>query len=91
MTAADFDCDAYGPEGRAVAALCFFAGSGKRTCVSLAECREKMAAERLRVWRRIQEGAARGDPDMVYLASEFTAAEQLLGGVITDGSDEGSG
>jgi hypothetical protein len=88
----DFDCDAYGPEGREAGALCFFAATGKRTCSSLTVCRERMTAERQRVWQRIQEGAARGEPDMVYLASEFTAAEQLLGGgVIPDGSDEGSG
>jgi hypothetical protein len=86
---APWGCDAYGPEGREVGALCFFAASGQRTCASLTVCRERMTAERQRVWQRIQEGAARGEPDMVYLASEFTAAEQLLGGVIPDSSDEG--
>lgn len=83
----DFDCEAYGPEGREVGALCFFAASGKRTCASLTVCRERMTAERHRVWQRIQDGAARGDPDMVYLAGEFSGPEQLLGG----GTDEGSG
>ena len=90
---ADFDCTAYGPEGREAGALCFIAGElGKRSCVSLEECRQVMDAERRRVFARIQEQAAAGDPVAAYLASEFTAAEQLLGGgVIPDGSDEGSG
>jgi hypothetical protein len=77
---ADFDVDAYG---------FFGAAFGKRVCASLTGCREKMAAERLRVWQRIQAGAARGEPDMVYLAGEFSGPEQLLGG--PDGSEEGSG
>ena len=80
----DFDCEAYGPEGREISALCFFAGTGERACASPGECRGKMDAERRRVWQRIQDGAARGDPDMVYLAGEFTGPGQLLGG----GSDE---
>jgi hypothetical protein len=84
---AGFDCDAYGPKGREVGALCFFAPSGKRDCASLEACRERMAAERQRVWQHIQDGAARGDPDMVALAEEFTGPEQLLGG----DADEGDG
>ena len=88
----DFDCDAYGPEGREVGATCFFAASGKRLCATLAECQEKMTAERQRVWQHIQDGAARGEPDMVYLAAEFSGPEKLLGGGLAeDGSDEGSG
>jgi hypothetical protein len=75
-----FDCTAYGPKGREIHALCFFAASGTRSCASLEECREKMTAERQRVWQRIQDGAARGEPDMVYLAGEFQGPEQLLGG-----------
>jgi len=87
----DWDCDAYGPEGRAVGALCFFAGSGGRTCASLEECRSKMTAERRWVWQQIQDGAARGDPDMVFLAGEFTGPEQLLGGAAEgEGGDERS-
>jgi hypothetical protein len=88
-----WDCEAYGPKGREVGATCFFAPSGQRTCASLTVCHERMSAERQRVWQHIQDGAARGDPDMVYLASEFTAAEQLLGGGVIpeDGTDEGSG
>jgi len=87
----DFACEAYGPDGRAVGAICFFAAPGKRVCTSQAACREAMTAERRRVWRRIQDGAARGEPDMVYLAGEFTSAEQLLGGGVLpeeEGPDE---
>ena len=76
----DWDCDAYGPDGRKVGARCFFAAPGTRDCASLALCREAMAAERQRIWQSIRDGAARGDPDMVYLAGEFTGPEQLLGG-----------
>jgi hypothetical protein len=84
-------CDAYGPdpEVRAAGALCFFADTGKRLCASLEECREKMTAERQRVWQRIQDGAARGEPDMVYLAGEFTGPDQLLGGGQAD--EDGTG
>lgn len=83
---ADFDCDAYGSEGSERGVLCFVAGDlGKRVCASLEECRTVMAAERLQLWQRIQDGAARGDPDMVYLAGEFTGPEQLLGGEAKDG------
>jgi hypothetical protein len=89
--AAGFDCDAYGPGGREAGAVCFVAGvPGERVCASLDECRTVMSAERRRVWDRIQDGAARGDPDMMYLAGEFTSPEQLLGGAAGDeGSDEG--
>ena len=66
---------------RDVGALCFFAGElGKRVCASQAECREAMAAERQRVFRRINERAALGDPDMAYLADVFTNPGQMLGG-----------
>lgn len=80
-TADSFDCEAYGPDGREVGALCFFAGElHARVCISPAECHDAMAAERQRVFRRIRERAAEGDPDMAYLAEVFTSPEQLLGG-----------
>lgn len=81
MTGADgWDCEAYGPGGRDFGALCFVAGeAGARVCWSPLECHLTMAAERQRVWQLIQERAA-GDPDMAYLAGEFTEPEQLLGG-----------
>ena len=77
----EWDCGAYGPDLREQGALCFVSGElGKRVCGSRDECRETMAAERLRVFRRINERAAQGDPDMAYLAEEFTDPSQLLGG-----------
>jgi hypothetical protein len=76
-----FNCTAYGPEGRDLGALCFFSGElGSRACADLAECRERMAAERQRVFARIQELAADGDEVGIYLAGEFTSPEDLLGG-----------
>ena len=77
----EFDCDAYGPEGREAGALCFFAGElGKRVCPSLTMCRGRMDRERRRVFARIQELAAQGDPVGLDLAQAFTSPEQLLGG-----------
>ena len=86
----DFACDAYGPDGREVGALCFLAGKlNTRVCTSHAECAEAMTAERQRVFRRIQDGAARGEPDMAYLAGEFSSPEQLLGGGQAGEGDDG--
>ncbi len=75
-----WDCDAYGPEGRAMDALCFFADPGERRCGTAEMCRTLLAAERRRVFDRIGELATDGDPIGVYLAGEFTHPEQLLGG-----------
>lgn len=86
----DWPCEAYGPKGRELGALCFVSGEpGKRACASRDECHRVMTAERERVFQRIQEGAAAGDPDMVYLAGEFTRPGQLLGGAEAAG-DGGS-
>jgi hypothetical protein len=73
-----WDCEAYGPPAGIGYALCFFAEPGERECASVAVCHSRMAAERLRVFNRIQEMAAAGDPDAVYLAGEFSSSEQLL-------------
>ena len=82
----DFSCEAYGPEAAAAGALCFVAGElGERVCPSLDWCRATMAAERRRLFQRIQELAAEGDETAIYLAGEFTRPEQLLGG--EDGTD----
>ena len=77
----EWDCDAYGPDLREHGALCFVSGElGKRVCDSRDECRETMAAERQRVFRRINELAAHGHPDMADLAETFTDPQQILGG-----------
>lgn len=85
--AAGFDCEAYGPEGTAVGALCFFAEDlGVRVCGSAAECAARMAGERRRVHDRIQQQAAAGDEVMAALLREFPDARDLLGG--RPGDDE---
>ncbi len=76
----EWDCEAYGPEGRGAGALCFFAEPGTRRCESPRRCQQVMTAERQRVFGRIQELAAAGDPAGVELARAFTSTRQLLGG-----------
>lgn len=76
-----WDCEAYGQEAAAVGALCFVSGDlGKRVCADRDECHAVMAAARQRVFRRINELAARGHQEAAYLAGEFTNPGQLLGG-----------
>ena len=76
-----WDCEAYGPDGREAGALCFLAGeAGTRVCASRAACSEAMTAERQRVFSRINELAAAGDPVCAYLAEEFSEPGQILGG-----------
>ena len=88
-----FVCSAYGPDGRDAGAICFVSGEpGKRVCTSAEQCHEVMTAERQRVWQRIQDGAARGDPDLAFLAGEFSDPSQLLGGgQDEDGDGDGRG
>jgi hypothetical protein len=77
----DWPCEAYGPDGLAVGARCFVAGElGRRVCGSAADCAEVMGAERRRVFRRLQELAAAGDPVAVELAEAFGTPDGLLGG-----------
>lgn len=71
-------CEAYGPEGQAFGALCFLS-AGERICGSLDECRQAMASERRRVFRRINELAADGDDTAAYLEQEFSHPDQLTG------------
>ena len=83
-----WDCQAYGRGGEAVGALCFFAEPGTRSCRTEGECHAHLAAERVRVFDRIGEMAAAGNPVGLYLASEFTAPEQLLGGLQSPPEEE---
>jgi hypothetical protein len=77
----DWDCEAYGPDVREGGAVCFISGElGQRVCAHQAECHEVMTAERQRVFRRMSELAASGDPTMAYLEGEFSRPEQILGG-----------
>lgn len=76
-----WDCDAYGPGARERGALCFLSGAlNARVCDSQATCHEAMGGERQRVFRRISELAAEGDPTGAYLADVFASPDQLLGG-----------
>ena len=72
--ARDWACTAYGPE---VPATCFFQEAGE-TCTSLEQCQERMKGERQRVYRRMQELAAHGDPMWADISDEFTNPEGLL-------------
>lgn len=76
----DWYCEAYGPEGERVGATCFFGTHGVRDCASRAICTHRLVLERQATFARINELAAAGDPDMIYLAEVFTSPEQLLGG-----------
>jgi hypothetical protein len=73
-------CEAYGPEGPEFGAVCFIGDLNRRVCESSAECHATVQRERERVYGRLQELAATGDPGFVALAAEFTSPDQLLNG-----------
>lgn len=73
-------CGAYGRDGLVLGALCFRAPMDERVCASKQECADTMAAERVRIWHRIRELAAEGDPTGVVLAAVFERPEQILAG-----------
>ena len=76
----DWACDAYGAEGGEVGAMCFGSPTtGERVCESLAECMAFMATERQRVFRRVSERAAAGDPVAEMLEAEFAGPDEILG------------
>lgn len=78
---ADWHCAAYGPEGVAVGARCFVAPAlDQRVCGTEGECADVLRRERRRVYGRISELAAAGDPVAEYLEAEFASPDQLLGG-----------
>jgi hypothetical protein len=75
--AKDWDCEAYGPDlPSELGHLCFY--DEIEPCASQAQCHTRMAGERQRVFRRINELAAAGDPTGQLLADEFTNPSQLL-------------
>lgn len=83
-TADQWICPAYGPEGVAIGAVCFFSGElGGRSCVSEAMCRACLRVERKRIFQRIHELAEAGDDTGKYLAATITDPSQLLGGEAT--------
>lgn len=80
MSAADWPCEAYGPEALEHGARCFLADLDQRVCPNLATCRTVMSWERRQLWQRIQTLAAAGDPVAVDLAAQFHSPDELLGG-----------
>lgn len=77
----DWPCEAYGPVGLEIGALCFFGDpADTRACPDPAGCHTRMTLERKRVFRQIRMGAANGDPVSAILAEAFPTAESLLGG-----------
>jgi hypothetical protein len=78
---ADWWCEAYGtpPDGVPPATWprCFMSSTEAR-CSSREACAAGMAAERRRVFQRIQELAAGGDETGRFLAETFTNPDQLL-------------
>ena len=75
-----WSCEAYGPDGARVGALCFVSERGARSCLSPAQCGAVMGGERRRVFRAINELAAGGDLAAAELADLFAAPGELLGG-----------
>jgi len=74
-------CGAYGSEGIAFGADCFFpTRDGKRTCGSMSACAGNLEAERIRLFNYIHTRAAEGDPVALAIAPEFPSPDDLLGG-----------
>lgn len=75
MESEPWACVAY---GRVPSNACFFSEAG-RVCISVQECETSIDAEKKRVWRAIQEGAAAGDPFMVDVSKEITSPSDIFG------------
>ncbi|HEU4425926.1 MAG TPA: hypothetical protein VFR67_25590 [Pilimelia sp.] len=54
-TGVGWACEAYGPDAAEAGALCFVADPGQRVCADPQECARTLAAQRRRLFRRIQE------------------------------------
>ncbi|MER5608266.1 hypothetical protein AB0F93_03415 [Micromonospora tulbaghiae] len=75
-----WDCPAYGPGGKGIGAICFVAEPGHRACRTEQECGQALTRVRQRVYRRMNERAAAGDPTFAYLADQFGSPTEILGG-----------
>lgn len=82
----EWDCEAYGPEGREFGATCFVGNAAGLRCGDLEACHYNMTLARERVYGAMQDGAAAGDTTMAYLLEHFTSPDQLLGGSECSGS-----
>lgn len=80
MTAPDWPCEAYGPDGLALGLLCFRAHQGARKCPDQGTCTAMLDAERNRLWEHIVDGAAHGDPTLTFLRRHIDGPAELLGG-----------
>lgn len=80
-TVGEWECEAYGDGAMAVGAWCFRSPAvGQRVCGDREACATFMHGERRRVFQRMQELAAQGEPTAVELVGLFTSPDQLLGG-----------
>lgn len=74
-------CEAYGQEAMKHGALCFASAElDVCVCSSPSACHRLVESERRRVFQRINELAAAGDPIAEDLAESFPAPNDLLGG-----------
>lgn len=80
MTGDDWPCEAYGPEGLTFGARCFRAAVDERVCADPQACARFLTGERQRVYQRIAELAAAGDPAWAYVESQVNGPDELLGG-----------
>jgi hypothetical protein len=71
-------CEAYGTDGLAVGALCFYAAQHKRNCISYIVCATRLAAEREQLYARMVELAANGMSDYAEMLKDISGPEELL-------------
>lgn len=78
----DWPCRAYGddPAVTELGAWCFVAELFTRTCMDRLVCALEVNAAGQRIYRRISELAATGNPTSEYLAEIFTSPDVIFGG-----------
>lgn len=74
----EWDCEAYGEQGRIIGARCFVGDSRLMRCRNRDVCHDYMTLERMKLFAAIRKDAAEGDPTSKYLASVFTSPQMLL-------------
>ena len=77
----EWHCEAYGPDMPAeIGARCFVAPQHTRACATRDECGRTVAAQRQRMFHRMNELAAAGDQVGTYLADQVTSPDQIFNG-----------
>jgi hypothetical protein len=81
----DWPCEAYGEQGLDLGVLCFVADPGDRSCHSRAACSLVMAAERRRVYVRLQDMAGQTEDRYsaeiaAYILAGIDGPGDILGG-----------